>query len=191
MLLLASASFAQSFDVKIGEKVISNGEKVEINLQEMPIHWIIPNVIGVYTIDPEIKIVADAAQTITIEASDDIKDGILQNCAFGNCTPVTESACPATATKAIEAQTLDAAIHLTYGSVNPVNLQRAFDVKISNGTKTVAFTVQYNIGTYAASVTDIMTGAANAPYYTLGGVKTNTIPTGKVYIKGGKKYIKK
>lgn len=195
MLLLASASFAQSFDVKIGDKVISDGEKVEINLQEMPVQWIVPNVIGTYSLDPEIKIEADAEQTIKITVSDDIKDGVLQNCAFGQCVPVTTTNCPVTAEGTAKKGETEAAIHLAYGSNNPgADIQRAFDVTVSNGAKTVSFSVQFNVGSYAAaSVEGVQISGASSCAYTLSGVKTNekTLPSGTIYIKGGKKYIKK
>lgn len=195
MLLLASASFAQSFDVKIGDKVISDGDKVEINLQEMPVEWIVPNVLGIYSLDPEIKIVADADQTVKITASDDIKDEILQNCAFGLCIPVTATNCPVTAEGTAKKGETDAGIHLIYGSKNPgADIQRAFDVVISNGSKTVSFSVQFNVGSYAAaSVSGVQISAASSFAYTLSGVKTNekSLPSGTLYVKDGKKYIKK
>lgn len=195
MLLLASASFAQSFDVKIGEKVISDGEKVEINLQEMPVEWIVPNVIGTYSLDPKIAIVADADQKVTITVSDDIKDGTLQNCAFGQCIPVNANNCPVTAEGTAKKGETDAAIHISYGSINPgADIQRAFDVKISNGSKMVSFTVQFNVGKYAAaSISGIHINGANAAAYTVSGAKVNenTLPAGTIYVKGGKKFIKK
>lgn len=194
MLVVASASFAQSFTVKVGDKVVADGEKVEINLQEMPVQWIVPGVIGIYSLDPEIKIEADADQTIKITTSDDIKDGILQNCAFDNCVPVTATNCPVSAEGTIKKGETDAAIHLTYGSNNPgADFQRAFDVIISNGSKTVSFSVQFNVGSYAAaSVAGIPMNGSASSIYTLGGVKVadNAQQSGKIYIKGGKKYVK-
>lgn len=194
MLVVASASFAQSFTVKVGDKVVADGEKVEINLQEMPILWIVPDLIRNYSLDPEIKIVADADQTVKITASDEIKDGILQNCAFGLCTPVTTTNCPVTAEGTARKGETDAAIHISYGSNNPgADIQRAFDVIISNGSKTVSFSVQFNVGSYAAaSVAGIPMNGSASSIYTLGGVKVadNAQQSGKIYIKGGKKYVK-
>lgn len=195
MMMIASVTFAQTFTVTVNGKSVNNGDLVQINHEVYPVHWIVPNVVGTYNLEPEINIVADAKQTITVTASDDIKDGVLQNCAFGQCISVTATNCPVSAQGTIEAGETDAAIHLTYGSKNPgADLQRSFNVEISNGSKTIAFTVQYNIGKYVAtSISNIATSIQNAPVYTIGGVKTDesNIPNGKVFIKGGKKYIKK
>lgn len=195
MLLLAGASFAQSFDVKVGDKVVADGEKVVINLDEMPVEWIVPNVIGIYSLDPKIVIVADADQNITVTVSDDIKDGLLQCCTFGMCLPITETNCPVTTEGVAKKGETEAAIHLSYGSKNPgADVQRAFDVKISNASKTVSFSVQFNIGKYAAaSISGVQMDGANAATYTVAGSKVNenNLPVGTIYVKGGKKYIKK
>lgn len=195
MLLLAGASFAQSFDVKVGDKVVADGEKVVINLDEMPVAWIVPNVIRDYKLDPKIIIVADADQKVTISVSDDIKDGSLQNCAFGQCIPVTATNCPVSAEGTAKKGETDAAIHLAYGANNPGDdIQRAFDVKISNASKTVSFSVQFNVGKYAeTSISNIQMDGANAATYTVSGAKVNenNLPAGTIYVKGGKKYIKK
>lgn len=195
MLLLAGASFAQSFDVKIGDKVVADGEKVVINLNEMPVEWIVPNVLGIYSLDPKIVIVSDTDQKMTVTVSDDIKDGILQCCTFGMCIPITPTNCPVSAEGIAKKGETEAAIHLTYGSNNPGDdLQRAFDVKISNASKNVSFSVQYNVGKYAAaSISNIQMDGANAATYTVSGAKVNenNLPTGTIYVKGGKKYIKK
>lgn len=192
MLVVASASFAQSFTVKVGDKVVENMQTVQIAYETFPVEWIIPNKLGIYELDPEIKIVADAEQTMSISVSDTEKDGFLQNCGFGNCIPVKADNCPVVTNGKIYAGETDTKIHIGYGSTSPGdNIDRSINVKISNGTKTVEFTVQYLIGSYALNIKGI-NSESKADVYTLGGVKVadNAQQSGKIYIKGGKKYVK-
>lgn len=191
MLVVASASFAQSFTVKVGDKVVENMQTVQIAYETFPVEWIVPSVIGIYELDPKIKIIADAEQTMSISISDTEKDGFLQNC-FGQCIPVTATNCPVVTSVMINAGEIDTKIHINYGSTSPGNnIDRSINVKISNGTKTVEFTVQYLIGSYALNIKGI-NSESKADVYTLGGVKVadNAQQSGKIYIKGGKKYVK-
>ncbi len=192
-LFVTLASFAQSFTVTMQGKEITNGETVSLNYEEVPVTWIVPNAVGSWKIDPEIKITTDADQTIKISVADDVKDGILQNCAFGNCTPVKEATCPAVAEGTAVKGEMEAAIHLTYGSTKPANdIQRDFTVEITNGTKTVAFTIKVNVGKYATSIKTVCPEDTDTAVYTISGskVNANNVPSGKIVIKNGKKIIK-
>lgn len=193
MLLVAGSALAQSFYVKVGDKVVENGQTVELGFDTCPVEWIVPGVIGVYEIDPDIKIVTSEDQQITITVSEEVKDGILQVCSFGKCVPLTEAANPYTITGTVNAGETPADVHLTFGSNKPAdNFERSFNMEVSNGAMTISFAVHCGVGTYSA-INNVMLNSANAAAFNLSGskVNVNTLPNGAIYIKGGKKYIKK
>ncbi len=193
MLLMASATFAQTLSVTIGGKAVNNGDVVEIPL-ESAWHWIIPNVIGNYNIDPEIKIKSTIAQDVTVTVTDlDKEDGTLQNCFAGGCMPLIGPNWSETKTASIAAGESKSGIDLVYGSADPGSIIRSFTAAISNASEKIEFTVKYYIGTYASVLNVKMENDANAPAYNLSGVKVESevLPAGSIYVKGGKKFIKK
>lgn len=193
MLLISGVSFAQTFTVKVGEYEVKNGETVELGFDTCPVEWIVPGVIGVYEIDPDIKIVTSEDQQITITVSDEVKDGILQVCSFGKCVPLTEAANPYTVTGTVNAGETPADVHFSFGSSKPTdNFERSFNMEVSNGAMTISFAVHCGVGTYSA-INNVMLNSVNAAAFNLSGskVNANTLPNGAIYIKGGKKYIKK
>lgn len=193
MLLVAGSALAQSFYVKVGDKVVENGQTVELGFDTCPVEWIVPGVIGVYEIDPDIKIVTSEDQQITITVSDEVKDGILQVCSFGKCVPLTEAANPYTVTGNVNAGETPADVHFSFGSSKPAdNFERSFNMEVSNGAMTISFAVHCGVGTYSA-INNVMLNSVNAAAFNLSGskVNVNTLPNGAIYIKGGKKYIKK
>lgn len=193
-VMVAGSTFAQSLAVTVEGKTVSNGDVVNLDYAEYPAKAIGP--IRIYTLEPEILIVSDTKQDVTVTAiDDDVKDGKLGNCFGGGCVNVTEAeGFKVSKTNSVDAGNTKAGIEIVYGSANPgADLQRSFKVEVSNASTTIAFQVKYNIGTYA-SVEGIATDAyKNAPAYMLSGasVKENNIPAGSIYVKGGKKYIKK
>lgn len=193
MLLVAGSALAQSFYVKVGDKVVENGQTVELGFDTCPVEWIVPGVIGVYEIDPDIKIVTSEDQQITITVSDEVKDGILQVCSFGKCVPLTEAANPYTVTGNVNAGETPADVHFSFGSSKPAdNFERSFNMEVTNGAMTISFAVHCGVGTYSA-INNVMLNSVNAAAFNLSGskVNVNTLPNGAIYIKGGKKYIKK
>lgn len=193
MLLMASATFAQTLSVTIGGKTVNNGDVIEIPL-ESAWHWIIPNVVGVANIDPEIVINSTVAQNITVAVTDlDKENGTLQNCFAGGCMPVMGPNWTESKTAGVEAGSTKAGIDLAYGSQDPGSLIRSFSAAISTATEKIEFTVKYYIGTYASVVAIERDGEAAAHAYKLSGMKANceALPAGSIYVKGGKKFIKK
>ncbi|MBQ0048691.1 MAG: hypothetical protein KBT12_00405 [Bacteroidales bacterium] len=153
-LLMASFACAQTFTVKVQGKTVSNGEEVKIHYDEYPVEWLIPGELGIYDLNPGILLEADAEQTISVTVSDDIKDGVLQNCAFEQCIPVTADACPVTSEGKVPAGETELAIHLGYGTAGPgAELTRSFNVSVSNGAQTVSFSVTFEIGVKAEEKT--------------------------------------
>lgn len=193
MLLVAGSALAQSFNVKVGDKVVENGQTVELGFDTCPFEWIVEDVFGIYEIDPDIKIVTSKEQQITITVSDEVKDGVLQVCSFGKCVPLTEAANPYTVTGTAKAGETPADVHFSFGSSKPAdNFERSFNMEVSNGAMTISFAVHCGVGTYSA-INNVMLNSANAAAFNLSGskVNVNTLPNGALYIKGGKKYIKK
>lgn len=192
LLFITLASSAQTFSVSVQGKEVTDGETLTQNYETVPVTWIVPNVVGTWTIDPEIKITSDSKQEIKISASDNVNDGILQNCAFGNCVPVKDNN-PAVAEGTIEKGEMEAAIHLSYGGTKPADdIQRDINIEVSNGSKTVAFTIKVNVGKYATSIKAVCPENTDSTVYTISGSKVNAndIPSGKIVIKNGKKIIK-
>lgn len=149
LFIISSNALAQSFTITVKGKAVTNDQLVKINYKEVPVNWIVPNVIGTYSLDPEIQIHATQEQEITITAWDDIQDGILQLSSFSQCIPITSSNCPVSASGTIRTNT-DAAIRLTYGSKNPgTDFQRTLHVRISNNVSSIQFAVQFNIDSNA------------------------------------------
>lgn len=191
MLLISGVSFAQTFTVKVGEYEVKNGETVELGFDTCPVEWLVPGVLGIYEIIPDIKIVTSEEQQLSINVWDEIKDGVLQVCAFGKCVPFTGTPYVATGTAKVGETPAD--VHLTFGSNKPAdNFERSFNVEVSNGAITISFAVHCGVGTYSA-INNVMLNSANAAAFNLSGskVNVNTLPNGAIYIKGGKKYIKK
>lgn len=193
MLLISGVSFAQTFTVKVGEYEVKNGETVELGFDTCPVEWIVPGAIGIYGIDPDIKIVTSEEQQITITVSDEIKDEKLQVCSFGKCVSLTEATNPYTVTGTAKAGETPADVHFSFGNNKPAdNFERSFNMEVSNGAMTISFAVHCGVGTYSA-INNVMLNSANAAAFNLSGskVNVNTLPNGAIYIKGGKKYIKK
>lgn len=193
MLLMASATFAQTLSVTIGGKAVNNGDVVEIPL-ESAWHWIIPNVIGNANIDPEIVIKSTIAQDVSVTVTDlDQEDGTLQNCFAGGCLPVMGPNWSETKTASVPAGDTNSGIDLVYGANDPGSIIRSFSAAISNASEKIEFTVKYYIGTYASVMSVEAAGNAKAAAYSLSGVKVDneTLPAGSIYVKDGKKFIKK
>lgn len=164
--IISVQTFAQSFSVVVKEKQVNNGQIVKINYKECPVEWLVPGVLGIYEIVPNIKIVTSEEQQISINVWDEIKDGVLQVCAFGKCVPITDNSSPYTATGIARAGETPADIHLSYGSTKPnSDLQRIFHVRISNIVSSIQFTVQVNIGSYADVDEIVDEGHGNLVYY--------------------------
>lgn len=193
MLLLASATFAQTLSVTIGGKSVNNGDVIEIPL-ESAWHWIIPNVVGNCNIDPEIKIVSTIAQDVTVSVTDlDKENGTLQNCFAGGCLPVMGPNWYEAKTGYVNAGETNSGIDIVYGSNDPGSIIRSFSASISNASEKIEFTVKYYIGTYASIFNVDASNDSNAPAYSLSGAKVNSesLPAGSIYVKKGKKFIKK
>lgn len=193
MLLMASATFAQTLSVTIGGKAVNNGDVVEIPL-ESAWHWIIPNVVGNYNIDSDIKINSTIAQDVTVTVTDlDKENGTLQNCFAGGCLPVMGPNWSEAKTGYVNAGETNSGIDIVYGSNDPGSIIRSFSASISNASEKIEFTVKYYIGTYASIFNVDASNDSNAPAYSLSGAKVNSesLPAGSIYVKKGKKFIKK
>lgn len=193
MVLMAGTTFAQTLSVTIGGKPVSDAEVVEIPL-ESAFHPIFPGApVGNYNIDPEIVINSTVAQSVTVTVADpDHEDGTLQNCFAGGCQPVKGPNWIETKTAEVPAGATKSGIDIVNGSTNPGNVIRTFEATISTASEKIAFTVKYYLGTYA-SVTGVKVDGSNQSAYTITGtqVNENTLREGTLYIKGGKKYMKK
>lgn len=192
-MLLSTSLFAQSFAVQVNGNEVADGETVQIRYNEFPANWLIPDVLAIYELDPEICVVTDAEQMLTVSVSDEVKDGVLQNCAFESCIPVNEESCPATSSGMLPMGETKLSIHLGYGIDNPgAELERSFQVSVSNGTQTVSFTVTFVIGA-ETPVRNVRNATADVASYMLNGMRTdvNSLSRGACYIRAGKKYLKK
>lgn len=193
LLLMASATFAQTLSVTIGGKTVNNGDVIEIPLQSAW-HWIIPNVVGNANIDPEIMINSTVAQDVTVTVTDlDKEDGTLQNCFAGGCLPVKGPNWIEAKTGNVSAGSTKSGIDIVYGSNDPGNIIRSFSAAISTSSEKIEFTVKYYIGTYASVSYVGLESETNTPSFSLSGVQVNseTLPVGSIYLKKGKKYLKK
>lgn len=192
-IMVAGSTFAQSLSVTVEGKTVASGDVINLDYAEYPAKVIGP--MKIYTLEPEILIVSDTKQDVTVTAiDDDVKDGKLGNCFGGGCLPADEKeGFKVSKTNSVEAGSTKAGIELVYGSTNPgADLQRSFKVEIANASTTIAFQVNYNIGTYASVEGVGVYDDKDAAIYSISGsqLDKNNIPSG-LYIKGGKKYFKK
>lgn len=196
MVLMASASFAQTISATVNGVAVSNGETVECKFDEIERHPV--PVLTVYEMTPHVLVKSDVEQkvTLSIDVLEKKGDDQIQNC-FVNCI-TANSGNNFVVTESVEmsaGQEKDAMIHFTT-KTNPNErpLDRHVLVTVSTDKESISFTLHMfwdPDGTL--HVDNLGADQVNAPAYLISGanVKENNIPAGSIYVKGGKKYIKK
>ncbi len=198
MVLVAGATFAQTITVAVNGKAVSEGETVECAFEEIK-KEVIPGVLTNWLMEPHVVVTSSAAQDVTvgIEVLEKKGDNQIQNC-FVNCITANSGndfKVSETATMAA-GQEKDAQIHFTT-KTDPQEcpLDRHVKVIVSTASESISFVLHmYWDPNGELAVGGIkMDGNSNSSAYSLSGVKLNSssLPKSNIYIKNGKKFIKK
>lgn len=199
MLLMASATIAQTISVTVNGKTVANGETVECQFDEIEKHPIpaLPALVT-YEMTPHVMVKSNVSQdvSVTIDVQEKKGDNQIQNCFVSCITANSANNFVVKQTSSMDAgQEKDAQIHFSSNTdPNERPLDRHVLVTVEAGSETLTFTLHMfwdPDGTL--NVGGIEIDSKNAPAYSLSGAKVNSesLPAGSIYVKKGKKFIKK
>lgn len=195
MMLMASATYAQTLSATVDGKAVTNGETVLCLYDEIEKHPI--PVVTIWEMAPHVVVKSDVEQEVSVgidvleKKGDDQVQNCFVNCIMANASNnyvVVESA------KMAAGEEKDAGIHFsTKTNPNENPLERHVKVTMSTTSESLEFTLHMVWDpTGALSVGTINADVTNVPAYSITGVKVNPaeLRTGHIYIQNGKKYIK-
>lgn len=198
MLLMASTIFAQTISVTVNGKAVTDGETVDCKFDEIEKKGPIPQIPTTWKMEPEVIVKSTQSQevSVSIDVLEKKGDNQVQNCFVTCVTANAANNFVVTEAKNMTAgEEKNAQIHFST-KVNPEErpLERNVRVTVATDKESLSFTLHMfwdPDGTLAIGKVEM--DSESAPAFTLSGVKQNeqSIPAGSIYIKKGKKFLKK